>query len=272
MSSPVEINIRFDGRTPGLTSHRLSIAAFHAALHKLLIALRQTADSVAQGRIRQRSGKLGKKFDLQIATISDGCVNLKLQWGPTDTSELDESSSEFELARKSAKAFVDSLDNEWNSTESDNNAVRKFLRALPEGVEIQEYEAKAGTEVLSKTVLRTRGAIEPTSDWRATVPRLREFRGRIDLIRFGQRGGKGRVRVRELPSNDLHNCGASEELIDLAAKLHKETVIVKVLMHQDFQELLIIRSYNEPESIPTAEERQKHLFERWKNTLDKLAE
>jgi hypothetical protein len=269
MASPVEFTVRFDGEAPGLQRHRLSLAAFHVALGKLLSALRHKLQAIASGdpnREHGRLGSLGKNFDLQLKQISDGCVTLTFDWGPSDEAS-DENDTGTALAERTVQGFLQDVEEEWSSPEKKSPHVYGFLRSLPEGVKTQEYEAKVGDRVIGK--LKLDGTEGKQAQARRQLPRTRDFHGRVEAIRFHSENGRVRIRT---STGELLICRATAEIIDAAVELRHHVVVGKILIRQDLVRLLTIRSEGTNPSKLTEQEKRDYLFRNWDGTLRRLAE
>lgn len=267
----IEFRIRFDGNASGLAEHRLSIAEFGPAMVKLLAAVRLAAQEAAGGKAnanqRYKASKIGKQFDLQLATITDGCVNLSFLIVPFAIgSGIDAVSDDFNrVAEKTAELVVRDLDAEWNSTSPTGNlAVRRFFESLPAGVQQQEYGAYSGGRLIRKTELVAR---ESNDMARVEVPRLADIQGRI----FGVRFDPPRIDIRDA-AGAIHRCRSTSNLIQTALDLRENPVAAKVLVRRDGVRLLILRGAGARVFVPTANERRKHLYTKWDGTLRKLAE
>lgn len=112
---------------------------------------------------------------------------------------------------------------------------------------------------------------EPTeeSESRHIAPHLRQERVRILAIRFDPK--EGRIELQN-SYGDAFLCKASPELLDLAAKLHNETVVVQLQVRADSTRLLAIRAEDDIPTPLTKEERWAHLLKNWSHTLKRLAE
>ena len=112
---------------------------------------------------------------------------------------------------------------------------------------------------------------EPTevSENRHIAPHLRQECVRILAIRFDPK--EGRIELQN-SCGDLFLCKASPELLDLAAKMHKETVVVQLQVRPDSTRLLSLRAEDDIPTPLTKEERWGHLIKNWSYTLKRLAE
>lgn len=276
MTTPVEFCVRFDGAAPGLESHRLSLAAFQTPLSKLLQALRQMADSVKDGsegtdrKNRSRTGKFGKLLDLQLATITDGCVNLNFSLVTTKTDEFTDQQRE-SLATMTVQRFIDELKTEWDGAAPRVNGIRRYLDSLPDNVTTHEYEGRMGGNVINSAKLSTKIAtnVDSNEDFRQTAPRLRQVTARITSIRFDSKDGCVKLRT---VFGEKFVCQASPELLDLAARLHKFSVVAQILVRHDVARLLSLRDEQSTHEPLTEEARREYLYQNWSNTLKRLAE
>jgi hypothetical protein len=273
MNEPIEFRIRFDGATPGLPEHRLSIGAFHSSLTKLLRALRVTADEVGNDRRRARTGKVGKLFDLQLTQIEDGCVNLmcKIVAEKTDEMSVDQHAK---LQIETVTRFMAGLESEWRTSAGSDTVIGRYLKSLPEGVVTQEYEGTAGGVTIGKIALSNRIAAFPDhdEDFRRTAPRLRQVVGMISVIKFGAPGAKDGKIVLKSMEGPTYSCLAAPRLLDFAAQAYKGSVVAQVLVRHDLNRLISLRDAHSLFDRMSKDDRHKHLTDRWSQTLQRLGE
>jgi hypothetical protein len=272
MTPPVELRLRFDGTTPGLADHCLSIGAFKKALPLLLASVQKTVDVVAgvpeADAERRKTPGLGKQFDLQITRLDDGSLTLVMSLVLAATvaqpAELRDG-GHTAIASRAAQQFLGDVKKEWNTGGGRRESVRRYLEALPEGVTTQDYEAVIEGRVVEKVVL---GSREATADEQQMVPRTREVHGTISAVTFG---AAGRVRIRD-NSGKVHVCSASADVVDLAVELHRVSVSGTVLISDDMTRLIAIREQGQPRSSFSAGERLAYLCDHWGEALRRLAE
>lgn len=271
MGPTVELEIRFDGDTPGLAEHRLSLSHFMPALGKLLIAVRRMADVVARGDSAQERrrgyGSVGSAIDLQLATLQDGCVRT----GFTIVLPMPDENARFDASRVAQEAvtrFVASIATEASGRSAASPSIRQFLNALPSGLRVQEYEARANGSVLGTAKLGPPANVGENRP----LPAVREFRGRIVGARFDPH--HGRVRIKDLSTGVTYTCRAVQELVDKAVELRRETVVGRILDNpgSEFKRLLAINSEGQVPPAPIPEARLLRIVEDWDQTLRKLAE
>ena len=107
------------------------------------------------------------------------------------------------------------------------------------------------------------------SEYRHIAPHLRQECVRILAIRFDPK--EGRIELQN-SCGDLFVCKASPELLDLAASLHNEAVVVQLMVRPDSTRLLSLRAEDGIPTPLTKEERWAHLLKNWSHTLKRLAE
>lgn len=270
MTVPIEFRVRFDGPVPGLSEHRLSLAAFRIPLFKLLQALRQTADSVKRGKDRSRIGKFGKLFDLQLVQITDGCVIPHFALVAAETDEVtDEKLTE--ILTTTLVRFIDELKSEWRTSAPRSGGIRKYLQSLPEGLTTQEYEGIVAGKTVNKAVLSTKMAAVPNKDddFRRTAPRLRQMVCKIIALRFSAKDGRITLRT---PSGETFACHASTRLLDFAASVYKTPVVAQILVRHDMNRLISLRDEHDLFEQMPLDDRREHLRKHWSETLQRLAE
>lgn len=270
MTAPIEFRVRYNGPVLGLSNHRLSLAAFRIPLAKLLQALRQTADSVKHGNDRNRTGKFGKLFDLQLIQISDGCANALFALVATKTDEITDEEL-VELSTATIDRFINDLKAEWRTSAPRDTGIRKYLQSLPEGVITQEYEGTINGKTINKTVLSTKVVAKPDmdEDFRRTAPRLRQVLCKIVAIRFAAKDGRITLRT---PAGETFTCHAATRLLDLATQAYKSPLVAQILVRQDMNRLISLRDEHDLfEQLPL-DDRRAHLRANWSETLKRLAE
>lgn len=270
MTVLIEFRIRFDGPVPGLSENRLSLAAFRTPLSKLLQALRQTADSVKQGKDRSRTGKFGKLFDLQLIQITDGCATPHFAFVAAKTDEVSEEKIT-QILTTTLVRFIDELKSEWRSSAPRESGISKYLQSLPKGLTTQEYEGIVDGKTVGKAILSTRIAAEPDKDddFRRTAPRLRQVVCKVVAIRFASKDGRITLRT---PTGETFVCHAATRLLDLATKEYKNPLVAQILVRHDMNRLISIRDEHGLFEQMPLEDRRQHLLSRWSETLKRLAE
>ena len=79
----VELKIKWDGVTPGLPEHRLSIGSFGLPLHNLLRSIRRTASNIVRDAIDMREASVGRfatdaeRIDIEVHSLVTSCGGIQ---------------------------------------------------------------------------------------------------------------------------------------------------------------------------------------------------
>ena len=271
MSPPVELILRFDGTTPGLSEHVLSLSAFKKSLPLLLAAVQKTVDIVTGTpeveAERRKAAAKGKDLDLQIVSVGDGSLTLKLALVLGIASEPSLLPIDFftDIAARTAERFTEDVKAEWENRGT-RESIRRYMVALPRGIDEQDYDAVANGTVLKSVKLSTREVVE---ELRQMVPRTKEIHGSVYGVTFDE--STGRVKLRDA-TGVIHSCRAMPQVIEMAVRLRKASVSGMILCHNEEKRLLTIRESGLPRSTMTQVERSAFLVEHWKEALQRLAE
>lgn len=270
MSDAFTLRIRFDGSAPGLSSHRLSIAAFGVALGKLVDAYRRIASGVvndALGTITYgaRGGqyaKLAKQLDLEIERIGGGCVELAIVGTqepiPGATYDLFDG-----LATRSGKILLDAIEAE-SKGEWRNQMVRNYLEALPQGLTEQRYALSRGkTELASVVITKMDVAHLPKAS-----PFLDAIEGRIVGVGFAP--GPSEIRVKS--DAGVATFASTPEQVARALLLRETTIKALVVKGVPTHRLVWIRRNDDAHHPPTHEQLAQYASERWDGVLRRLAQ
>lgn len=143
------LSIRWDGDTPDLVGHRLSLAAWLEPLALLLKSVRRTASRILQdalddpeaGRRGGRYAKAAQQIDLQITSIHAGCteVHCLITGGGSDAQGGLFPHVPADLPARALFKILQDIEQE-SKGQLANALVRHYLRALPEGVRFHGYD------------------------------------------------------------------------------------------------------------------------------------
>lgn len=260
----VELKITYDGTTPGLAEHRLSLGAFAEPLKLLLVALQRTASAILASasddpEYGSKGGSLAadaRLLDLELAAIEDGCAQPVFV---CTTHSLQAAQSD--LAEASVERLLRDIDAE-RSGKLRNATVRRYLHALPKSVTRQRYAALRDGTLLHEVAFDAPGLAEVP----APLVRLIKVSGNVTSVGFepGTPFVALRVGARTL------RCSASAEQVDTAIALRSEPVMAAVLDGEK-PSLVWIRRESEASQIPSLDETISHLHQSWKHTLEVLA-
>lgn len=268
MAEVVELRVRFDGEIPGLRDHTLSLGAFLPALEVLLKAVRRNADAIAKGSSdyegRRRFGMLGKIIDLELVSISDGCVNLGFQCRLRQVEGLSEKTAN-DIATLAVDRFLAAVETESSGRNSGSENVKRFLRSIPTGVTIQEYEGRIGDRVIRRVSFG-----EPVSRElpKEGFPRLVEFRGHVISTTFKPHP---KVKIRDA-SGVTFTCKADRAVVDKAVQFRWEPIFGQLLLRPDWRRLLTIHVEGDVPPAPSQESRLERIHRDWGDALRRLAE
>lgn len=262
-----KLTIRWDGDTPGLRDHALSIASWNGALSTLLAAVRWSASSIVQNETNNpnyggRGGRLSNRvaaLDLHIVAIRDGCVNIDMVpvFPPSPQQDLFED----ELARRALEHVVKCIGDEANS-EPRSAPIRKFLRAIPEGVTSQFYRLEVdGEELITREISSTSLPVEPTN-----LPALRRIDGQIIGVEFEP--AQPRVKVRS--NGQTIQLSATPSQVEDAIKLRARPVTL-MTVSGPAPRIIWLAPAESPPVAPPDEPRATQLIEQWEHTLARLA-
>lgn len=267
----VELKIAFDGTTPGLEEHRLSLSAFGESLKLLLAALQRTASAIlASASEDPEYGSRGGKFaeaakllDLELAAVEEGSaapsfVCTARAPGPylphVNMSRAD-------LAEAAIERLVQDIEAE-SSGKARSPSVRRYLRSLPRGVNSQRYTATRD----GKTLRDVRFSTATLADPPRSLPRLIKVTGHV--ISVGFEPGQSFISLKV--GTKTMKCSASVAQVESAINLRMGPVTATVL-DSDKPSIVWIKSAEQPADVPTLDDTIEHLHSNWKRTLEALA-
>lgn len=297
------ITIVWDGDTPGLKEHRLSLAEFSPALKSMLVAMRRIASGIVTqaeevgdaGSRRGRLANLAKQLDLEITGVEEGSLSLVLacvlRLAPMQNAEL-----LARLADQTCTEFVAAIEQETTG-QLRNDSVRKFLRALPAGITTQSYSVRRSDGV-AKTVtvgqmalatlpaditiqlenVRRSDGVEKTvtvgqmalATLPAEAPSLQEVTASI--VGAGFEPGRLEVRLQDSESKRQLTCAATAGLVNTALELRAKPVRALVVESAGKLRLLRLRLHDAAPLDLTAEKQDELLWQRWDEVLRRFAQ
>lgn len=213
--------IIWDGQAPGLSDHRLSLAAFGPALTQLLAAFRRVASDIqlqARGPAaavgRGRLAREAENLDIQIETVTGNSpVHVSAQiveLNPPERPLLGD------LPEQALDKLLRDIEREAQGMPA-HHSVRAFLKALPDGLESQRYIQKAADGRILRDVRI--GAMSVTTLLRA--PHLMEVSGILVAVGFEE--GRQEVKVRS-DSGELVAMTSTSALAEKAIDLRLQHV------------------------------------------------
>ena len=273
----LELEIRFEGDSPDLAEHRLSVARFATALDLLLRALRRTASAIITDTVEDLAhGKGGgtyareaRQLDLQIRTISAGSLVLNFQ--VTVTPQPDEPFLHVgDLPDRALSRMLDDIKAE-SMGKPRNRQVRKYLAELPKELGRQTYDLRSDGRSLRRVEFGETNLLDVPGELLAEAPedppRLQRLIGQISSVGFEPDDSFVGITYEETTMR----LSATIEQVETALKIRGENVEVAVLVQGEDKKLLWLRPAKVPLSVPDADERIEHIHENWHETLDELS-
>jgi hypothetical protein len=265
-----ELQIIWDGQGPGLSEHRLSVAALGPPLTLLLTAIRRIATNLLSDATDSERGSRGGRFsrfaegiDLRLSVVEQGCLHLcaDVVFPDPDESGLDLFASVDDLAGRTLESLLEAIEGE-SQGHPRSAVVRKFLKSLEGIVSSQSYRASVNGRLLAETSVG-----EPTLLTEPTLASyMVKYRGHITGLIFEP---KPEVRLRT--EGQIHRLQASQELVNQALALHGDEVTTYAMRSSSGVACLI---HIEPSSGHAAElgtsTSQRSLIERWGVVLERL--
>lgn len=263
-----KLEVKFEGRVPGLQEHRLSLSSFGPALNDLLRAMRRigtsiVGDAVGTEVITGRLRDVAKQIDVEVTGLIASSTGISAL--VTFTIPQGEQIPLFaDLPERVVDEFLDAVHEESRGVWR-NSSVRRYLRSLPSGLTSQTYTAvRNGGEPRTITI----GAVSLTE--LHDMPYLKAFAGSI--IGVGFEPGKNEVRFRVPEGERPRQIALEATLTQVERALELRGSSVKgIALFAKQSRLLRLRAAAEPDHRPTMEDCQKHIFERWGVLLQRLA-
>jgi hypothetical protein len=262
------LTIRWDGSTPGLSEHALSLGAWLNALRLLNQAVRRTASGIATTAVGRseygaqggRLHKTAREIDLRLTGLSEGCANIHLDCvtGPSDGQQDVFSQT---LPARALTAVLEAIEAEARG-ELTNAPVRRFLRALPPGVEVQQYRLDAGDA--SREVNIT---VPNLPVIEATGPLLSTLTGQVVGVTFEP--AKWQVTIKTAEGSVT--LSATEAQVDAAVALRGVEVRAVALLGEA-KRLVGIRAADHAGRLRSPREREVSFTTKWARTLEILGQ
>lgn len=261
------LTIRWDGTTPGLSEHALSLDAWLTPLELLLRAVRLTAsgmvtEAVDDPTYGSRGGRLHKSaedIDLRLTALAEGCVSLAFECAaPPPDGQRDPFLDA--LPGRALGSILDAIEAE-SGGELRSAPVRKFLMAMPKGVEVQEYRLVAGAS--SRSVVVTTQSL-PTAP--PSLPSLATLVGPVIGVGFDP----GRCSVAIRVDGRSMVLDATERQVDTALALRGAEVRAVAVLGKR-QRLVSLHDAGEGPPPLSPDEREALYFDRWARTLEILS-
>ena len=262
------LTIRWDGTTPGLSEHALSLGAWLNALRLLNQAVRRTASGLATTAVGRseygaqggRLHKTAREIDLRLIGLSEGCVNIHLDCVAGSGDGQQDSFSQT-LPARALNAVLDAIEAEARG-ELTNAPVRRFLGALPSGVEAQQYRLDTGSTSREVNITVPKlPVIEPTG------PLLIHLTGQVVGVTFEP----ARCQVTLKTPDGAFILSATEAQVEAAFGLRGVEVRAVALLGEA-KRLVGIRAAAESERPRSPREREVSFITKWERTLEILSQ
>lgn len=270
-----ELQIVWDGDGPGLSEHRLSVAALSKPLTLLLAAVRRLATNVmGEGPASERGARGGRfsriaeAIDLQLSIVEPGCLCLSADIVFPEPEDFEDQRHLFptdsNLADRTLVALIDAIDGESKGRPC-NPAVRRYLRSLEGFATSHSYRAKIGDRLLAETRIGVPALVaEPTANSQMVA-----YQGRVSGLIF-----EPKPEIRLSHAGQRLRFSASAEQVERALDLRDHDVTVYAVRTNSGQLRVIDITLHEPaERRPRdRDERHQYLMRRWGNVLQRLSE
>jgi hypothetical protein len=265
MAGP-SLRIVWDGTAPGLDQRRLSLGAFAPALQELLRSVRRVASDLERDawptKDVQKAGRLrgeASNLDLQISTISANSpvtVDFAIvEMTPPERPLI------ADLPERAIERFLDDVRKEA-AGEAAHYRVRKYLKALPDGLVSQRYiYTNAAGNVIQEFELGTVRVPETT-----VSTHLIEATG--ELVGAGFEPGKTEIKVRANSTGDVVTIAATATEVDEALALRGNQITILAVVEPHRSRLLRLGPFTPMEQGA----RLDYVFRRWAETLHRLAQ
>lgn len=263
----ISLSIQFDGDTPGLAEHSLSLKEFGHSLRLLLSGLQRTASDLlaeaAEGG-QARRGRLhneARRLDVQLRSVEDCCVVLNMRCLLEPQPEQREMFEELDsLPQRAAIRFVEGIKDESQGRVRCAPA-RKFLASLPSSLNSQTYKVHAGGKLVSEVQV---GGVELEEVQES--PYLLRFEGELSAVSFPP--GRPRITIQAGPRS--LSLSATEDQVDHALHLRGQTVsVAAIVLPGKRPRLLWVRNLAEAEDLSFMKAKD-YVFRRWDEVLRRL--
>lgn len=268
----IELKVRFEGSTPGLSEHRLSLSEFQDALANLLQAVRRTATNLEQEATEVvptytgRYTKSASRLDLQILGVNAGsaevCFALESTPLPNDNYGL----FEWDYLTNTMERFLDHVENESRGRRS-SASVRKFLSSLPEGVSKQAYELTKDNQALKSLVI---GDVNLVEDSAFEGSRLLSAQGIVAGVYFAEDGQGVSIDLKG-DGNHIKSVKCSPEYAEKALSFRGREVFAQIVKNSKGSRLVTLWLADSPPEEHSTSRRLNRIMSDWDETLKGLA-
>lgn len=273
-SGEVRLVLRFEGETPALKAHRLSVAEFREPLWQLLVAYRRIASGLISEAVGDPEyGKAGGKYAEQAKSIDLEIDSLKHD-SPVEvglvcriSTPLNATYQLFEdgFLVRAGEELIRSLAAE-SKGELRNAAVRKYLKSLPERVKKQDYVLWQGDKQLGVATINNLNL--STLPDVPSLPYLQRITGTI--VGVGFEPGPFEVRISD--GTSIKTLSATQLQVEASLKLREEPVIAMIVQKEIGARLIWVRHENTPIKSLSHADTVKYVSERWDEVLKRLGQ
>jgi hypothetical protein len=260
-----ELRVKWEGSSPGLPEHRLSIGAFGDPLNRLLTALRRIATNIVGDAIDGKRSDTGRfanaarQLDIEITGLIGGSTGFESVL--TFATPAGENIPLFaDLPERAGAALLDAIDLERQGIAT-SVRVRDYLRQLPIGVTRQTYLLHRNGTAIKEIAFGDADLLEMPAD----IPHLAQNTGRIVGVGFAP--GRNEVRIRTEDGRTI-NWAATAQQTEKALSLRGAEIIALGVIEGSSLRLLILRSSTEPRLDSS---RDVAVYQRWDGLLRRLA-
>lgn len=262
------LTIRWDGPSPSLRNHRLSLGDWAKPLGILLRAVRRTASGIARARQEEdgygakggRLSRVARSIDLELASLSDGCVRANFV---VTSSEQQTGIDGIDMRSQALLRLLSDVEREA-SGERCNPSARKYLLSLPPDVSEHTYELTADGTLL-KTANVSTTSMKETGNFMAG---LITVEGSVNAVVFDP----PQVTIR---SDDTKVKGAaSRQLVERCLELRDTRVQAVFAVYAGGRKTRLVSLAGlGAESAPLGPEaRVERMLSDWPDTLRRLAQ
>jgi hypothetical protein len=271
------LSIRWDGHTPDLVGHRLSLAAWLEPLSLLLKSVRRTASRILQdalddpeaGRRGGRYAKAAQQIDLQIMAIHGGCTQPEflITDGGAETQGGLFPQIPADLPARALDRVLHDIEQEAKGQLA-NALIRRYLRALPEGVSVHSYDLQQDGVPVKRIEVRDARLPElpPTPAY------LSKITGRVTAVSFEP----GAVTIKDgSDKRGKITCSANEEQIAAAIALRDKSVVAMYVANGEQSakpSMIWLYEATALPEVPDKQARNARFLQDWHHTLELLAQ
>jgi hypothetical protein len=260
MAKIIQLEIVWDGPLPSLMEHRVSLNAFADPLCNLLSAARRIASNMVSDALEPAAtGRLAKaahQIDIELTGVignSGGVATVM-----TFQSNNSQQPLFNDMTENVGTALLDAIDAERQGILK-NLGVRKYLQSLPSILTRQSYNLHENGRSIRHFEFGTMALPETPTE----LPYLMELSGRISGVGFEP----WEVRIKSDETRTI--VPATQKQVERALEYRNTEVRALILRHGLKSKLLKLEENSAVRFRPDPE---THIFARWNNLLQRLAQ